>query len=168
VVDVVALGVIVVLAGLAVVVVEAHVPTAGILGLAGVLAAAAGIGLIIAGSGAALAVSVPVSAVLAVAGVLASAVVSRKVLAARAGEVRTGPTSMIGRTAAVRNWSDGQGQVVTDGTLWSARMGYGWEDPPPQPGQTVVVTEVDGLLLWVRRPHPWEVPPVWKPSSLSL
>lgn len=164
----VALGVIVVLAGLAVVVVEAHVPTAGILGLVGVLAAAAGFGVIIAGSGVALFVSVPVAAGLAVIGLAATAVVGRKILAARVGEVRTGPVSMIGRTAVVRTWSDGQGQVLADGTLWSARMGYGWEDPPPQSGQTLVVTEVDGLLLWVRRPHPWEVPPVWKPSSLSL
>lgn len=167
VVDVISLGVIVVLAGLAVLVIEAHASTAGVLGLAGVMAAAAGIGLMIAGSGAGLVLAVPVSIMLAVAGMAATVIMARKVLAARDEAVRTGPSSLIGATATVRTWSGDEGQVATDGTLWSARMSYGWEDPPPLPGQTVIVAELDGLTLSVRRPHPWEVAPVWVPSSLS-
>jgi len=165
---VIALGAVLVLAGLAVLVIEAHVSTAGVLGVAGVLAAAAGVGLIIAGFGAALVVAVPVAVVAACAGMVAIAVVAQKVIAARNQLVRVGPSALIGVTATVRTWSESEGQVAADGTLWRARVSWGWEDPPPVPGETVVVNELDGLTVSVRRPHPWEVAPVWVPSSLSL
>jgi membrane-bound ClpP family serine protease len=168
VIGVIALGVIVVLAGLAVLVVEAHVSTAGVLGLAGMMAVAAGIGLIIASSGAGLLLAVPVSIVLAITGAVATAIMARKILVARREALRTGPSSLIGTTATVRTWSGDEGQVATDGTLWRARMSYGWEHPLPVPGQMVIVAELDGLTLSVRRPHAWEVVPVWVPSSLSL
>jgi membrane-bound ClpP family serine protease len=163
-----ALGVIVVLAGLAVLVIEAHVPTAGVLGVAGVMAAAAGIGLIIAGSGAALVVAVPVAVAMAGIGVVAVAIVAHKVVVARHQLVRVGPSALIGTTATVRTWSGKEGQVAAEGTLWRAQVSWGWEDPPPAPDEIVVVNELDGLTVSVRRPHPWEVAPVWVPSSLSL
>jgi membrane-bound serine protease (ClpP class) len=168
VVDVIALGAVLVLAGLAVLVIEAHVSTAGVLGLAGVLAAAAGVGLIIADLGAALVFAVPVAVVAAFAGMVAIVVVAQKVIAARSQAARMGPDTLIGVTATVRTWSESEGQVAADGTLWRARVSWGWEDPPPALGETVVVNELDGLTVSVRRPHPWEVAPVWAPSSLSL
>lgn len=163
-----ALGTVLLLVGLSVLVLEAHVSTAGLLGGAGVMAAAAGMGLIIAALGATLVVAVPVSVVAAGAGLTALTVTAHKVLLARQQDVRTGPSCLIGATATVRTWSDTEGQVIADGTLWSARASWGWEDPPPAPGDTVVINELVGLTVSIRRPHPWEVPPVWVPSSLSL
>lgn len=162
-----ALGVIVGLAGLAVLVVEAHVSTAGVLGMAGVMAVAAGVGLVLVGSGAELVVALPVAVGFAAVGMVAVAIVARAVVAARHQSVRTGPERLIGVTATVRTWSAGEGQVVSAGTLWRARVSWGWEDPPPAPGETVVVNELDGLTLSIRRPDPWEVEPAWTPSSLS-
>lgn len=163
----VALGVVVVLAGLAVLLVEAHASTAGILGLAGVLAAAAGIGLMMAGVGAPLLVAVPIAAALALAGVVAAMRMARHVWVAHRRAVRTGPGALIGATATVRTWDGDEGQVAAAGTLWRARMTYGWEDAPPAPGQTVIVDELDGLTVSVHQPDEREVMPVWKPSSLS-
>lgn len=164
----IALGAIVILAGLVVLVVEAHISTGGVLGVAAVMAVAAGAGLIIAGSGAALLVAVPVSVVLAVGGLAVVAAVARKVLTARAEAVRTGPSSLLGTPATVRAWSGSEGQVAVDGTLWRARMGPGYEnDPPPVPGEVLIVEHLDGLTLSLHRRQSWEVGPSWPPSSLS-
>ena len=168
VVDVIALGTVLVLAGLAVLVIEAHVATGGLLGVAGVLAAAAGIGLIMAGLGAAPVVAVPVAVVVAAIGTAAIVIVAHKVIVARRQSFRVGPGALIGAPAVVRTWSKGQGQVAADGTLWSARVGEEWQDPPPAPGENVVVTKLDGLTVSIRRPFPQEVTPAWTPSSLSL
>jgi membrane-bound serine protease (ClpP class) len=168
VVDVIALGAVVVVVGLAVLVVEAHVSTAGILGLAGALAAVGGIGLILAGSGAGLLVAVPVSVVLGVACLVVGMVVTLKIRAARVEALRTGPETLIGVLGIVRTWSGDEGQVAADGTLWSARRSVLWSDPPPTPGEKVIINELAGLTVSVRRPYPWEVTPVWTPSSLSL
>jgi membrane-bound ClpP family serine protease len=162
------LGVVVVLVGLGVLVVEAHVTTAGVLGVPGTLATAAGVGMILAGSGAALWVTIPVAALLAIAGLLTLWVVAGKVVVAGNQELQTGPSALIGTRAVVSSWSGREGQVSAAGTLWSAEPAFGWEDPMPAVGDTVVIAEIDGLTLAVRRPRVWEVKPVWKPSSLSL
>ncbi|TWP33616.1 NfeD family protein [Leekyejoonella antrihumi] len=164
----VALGAVLVLVGLGVLVIEAHVSTAGVLAVAGVMAAAAGVGVIVAGSGAALFVAIPVSVVLALVGLVAILMVAREVVVARRQEIRTGPTALVGSVAKVSTWSGEEGQVATDGALWHALLAYGWEDPRPKPGDTVIVDQLEGLTVSVRRPHAWEVTPVWKPSSLSL
>lgn len=167
VVDVIAFGVVLVLVGLAVLVVEAHVSTAGLLAVPGVMAAAAGIGLILAGLGAALVIAVPVAVALAALGLVAVAIMAHKVVAARNQPIRLGPSALLGATATVRVWSGEEGQVVADGTLWRARATWDWEGPPPALGEAVVVDALDGLTVSIRRRYPWEVAPVWTPSSLS-
>lgn len=168
VVDVIALGAVLVLVGLVVLVIEAHVSTAGILGLAGAMSTVAGIGLMLAGSGVGLVIAIPVVVVLAVVAVGATLVIASKIRVARSEMVRTGPESLIGVLATVRTWSGDEGQVAADGTLWSARRSLLWNDPPPTPGERVIISELAGLTVSVRRPYPWEVAPVWTPSSLSL
>jgi membrane-bound serine protease (ClpP class) len=168
VVDVIALGAVVVVVGLALLVIEAHISTAGILGLAGALGTVGGIGLILAGSGAGLVVAIPVSAVLGIACLIVGTMVTHEIRAARVEAVRTGPETLIGALGTVRTWSGDEGQVAADGTLWSARRSVLWSDPPPTPGEKVIINELAGLTVSVRRPYPWEVAPVWTPSSLSL
>ena len=164
----VTLGVVAILVGMAVLVIEAHVPTAGVLGLAGVMAAAAGAGMVMAGAGASLFLAVPVAVVLALGGTGATLWMAREVFVAHRRAVRTGPRALIGTSATVRTWGEDQGQVAADGTLWHARMSYWSEGPEPAPGETVIVDELEGLTLSVHRPDPWEVMPTWKPSSPSL
>ncbi|GGB19227.1 hypothetical protein GCM10011492_06350 [Flexivirga endophytica] len=162
------LGVLLVLIGVAVVVVEAHVTTAGVLGVAGTLSTATGVGLILAATGAPLWVTIPVAALMAIAGLVTMLVIAREVIVAGSQELQTGPEALIGRKAVVKTWSGNAGRVMADGALWNAEPAFGWEEPMPVPGDTVIVTELDGLSVSVRRPHAWEVKPVWKPSSLSL
>jgi membrane-bound serine protease (ClpP class) len=162
------LGVLAVALGVAVLVVEAHVSTMGVLGVPGTLATAAGVGLILAGSGAPWWVTIPVAAVLAIAGLVTMLVIAREVVVASSQQIRSGPDALVGEKAVVRVWSGREGQVSAAGALWHAELAYGWEDPMPTVGDTVVVSEIDGLSMSVRRPHAWEVRPIWKPSSLSL
>lgn len=144
------LGAVVVLVGLVVVVIEAHASTGGVLAVAGVMAVAAGVGLIMAGSGAALVFTIPVAVLLAVLGVLGVMLMARKVVVAGKQSLRTGATALIGTVATVRTWSQEEGQVTADGTLWRAVLSGDWQDSRPVPGETVVVDTLDGLTMSVR------------------
>jgi membrane-bound serine protease (ClpP class) len=157
VVNVVALGAVIVVVGMIVLVIEAHVPTAGILGLAGVLGAAAGIGLIVAGAGAPLIVSLVIASVLALAGVGTFKRMAHRIRAAHRRMIRTGPAALIGAVATVRTWDGDEGQVSAAGTLWGARMSYGCQDPAPAPGERVIIDELDGLTVTVHKPDASEV-----------
>lgn len=144
------LGVVVVVLGLAVVVVEAHASTGGVLAVAGVMGVAAGAGLIMAGSGAPLVLAVPVAVLLAVLGLLGTLLMARKVIAAGNQEPLTGPSALVGAVATVRSWSQDEGQVSADGTLWRAVLSSDWQDSRPLPGESVVVETLDGLTMSVR------------------
>jgi len=168
VIDMLVLGVLAIALGVGVLVVEAHVSTAGVLGIPGTLSVAAGVGLILAGSGAPWWLTIPVAALLAIGGLVAMLVIAREVVVASTQEIRSGPDALVGEKGVIQSWSGREGQVSVAGALWHAELAYGWEDPMPAPGQTVVVSEIDGLSIAVRRPNPWEVRPIWKPSSLSL
>ncbi|MDN5764378.1 MAG: hypothetical protein L0H96_00895 [Humibacillus sp.] len=146
----VVLGLVVVLVGLAVVVIEAHASTGGVLGVAGVLAFAAGIGLIMSGSGAPPVVTIPVAVLLAVAGLLGVMLMARKVVQARKQAPRVGPTALIGTVATVSTWNQQEGQVTADGALWRAVLSGDWHDSRPVPGETVAVDALDGLTMSVR------------------
>ncbi len=163
----VVVGAVVVLAGLAVLVAEAHASTGGVLGAGGVLATAAGVGLMLAGTGVTLFITVPVAVLLAFAGLIATLMVVGEVAVARRRPIQAGPDTLAGTTATVQTWAGEQGQVAAEGTLWSARLAYGWEDPAPDVGEVVVIDRLDGLRVTIRRPTPWEVTPRWKPSSPS-
>src|SRR4051812_17329623 len=144
--------------GLALAVVEAHVPSYGILGAAGLAAVLAAIALsVTAGGGGlvlALAVTLPVAAG---AGALGTVVV-RKGLATRHQRVHTGAEGLIGHVGVVRRPLDPLGHVVVDGELWRARRSWAEEDEPvPAEGDPVVVDRVHGLTLSVRRAEVWEI-----------
>lgn len=168
VVNVAVIGLLLVLAGLVLLVIEAHITAFGAFGTAGVVASATGVGLIVVGAGAPVAVAISTAIVLAILGALILVFVGRKVMASRRQEVKSGPERLVGIHAVVRDWTGDDGWVAADGALWSANTSFGWEDPPPQTGDVVIVNQLDGLTLSIRRPHAWEMEPVWKPSELSL
>ncbi|MCJ0906601.1 NfeD family protein [Rhodococcus sp. ARC_M6] len=151
------LGVVALLLGVLLIVVEAHAPTAGVLGGLGALIFAAGVWLLFTSGDAGQLIAIPVTAGVAVAGLGVAAVASRKVLTARHSPVRTGVQSLIGSDATVRSWAGSHGQVEMAGELWRARMEFGYEeDPAPTMGESVVVERIRGLTLSVRRREPWE------------
>jgi membrane-bound ClpP family serine protease len=146
------------IAGLALLVAEAHLPTYGALGVAGVGALGGGIVLAVMESGGSLALALsltlPIVAVALALGVLAV----RKALEAGRRRARCGADGLIGHVGVVRMPLDPLGHVVVDGELWRARRSWADEDePPPAAGEPVVVDRVQGLTLSVRRAEEWEV-----------
>jgi membrane-bound serine protease (ClpP class) len=124
--------------------VEAAVPTGGLVGLCG-------IGALVA-SGIILEVPWPVIVVVVLAIVAFGAFISRKVLRAQKQDrVLTGWEELIGSVGEVRVPLDPIGQVFVEGALWRARLD---DDAEPVPaGTRVRVREVDGLTLLVE-PEP--------------
>jgi len=146
--------------GLALMVAEAHLPTLGLLGAAGVASVGAGIALAVteAGGGVALALAVTVPLVAGAAGV--GWIATRKALSAQRRRARCGSEGIVGHVGVVRRPLDPLGQIAVDGELWRARLSWmddGEDAPPPAEGEPVVVDAVQGLTLSVRRAEVWEL-----------
>jgi membrane-bound serine protease (ClpP class) len=149
------IGVALVLVGVALLVAEAHVP-GGVLGTLGGVVLAGGLALAVAGAGAGLALVV--TAVLAAAAVsgLWLAVATRKALATRRLRVSSGREALSGQLGVVRSWGAGGGQVLVDGALWRARPSWPDDALELAVGDPIVVEQVNGLTLGVRRAEEWE------------
>jgi membrane-bound serine protease (ClpP class) len=151
-------GLLLLVTGAGLVVAEAHLPSHGALGVAGVTALVAGAIFAIAGAGAGLAVAIPIAAILAAASTGLLAVVARKAVTARHGRVRAGSEALVGRIGVLQSWSETEGCVFLEGSLWRARPS--WPDEERNglhEGDRVVVERVSGLTLAVRPAEEWEV-----------
>ena len=144
--------------GLALLVAEAHLPTFGVVGGAGVAALVAGIVLAVVGAGGSLVLAVAVSLPVAIGAVALGVLAIGRVRVSARRRARCGAEGLVGRLGVVRRRLDPEGRVVVDGALWSARRSWAEEDdPPPAEGEAVVVDGIDGLTLRVRRAEVWEV-----------
>jgi membrane-bound ClpP family serine protease len=144
--------------GLGFLVAEAHLPSYGALGTAGVGALATGIILAITQSGGSIALALALTIPLALTAMGLGAVAARKALSVRRRPARCGAEGLVGHVGVVRRRLDPQGHVLVDGELWRARRSWADEDePPPGEGEPVVVDRVQGLTLSVRRAELWEV-----------
>jgi membrane-bound serine protease (ClpP class) len=152
-----ALGIVLLLSGLALVVAEAHVPS-GVLGAAGAVVLVAGVAVLATAIGANPMVAVPVGAGLLLAAGAWGVLAARSVSATRRARVRSGPEALSGRVGVVRAWSEPDGQVYVDGELWRARHSWGAdEEADLHEGDAVVVERLAGLTLCVRRAEEWEL-----------
>ncbi|MGH2961076.1 MAG: NfeD family protein [Solirubrobacterales bacterium] len=140
-------GILLLVAGVALIVAEAHVPS-GLLGAAGVGSLVAAGLLLYNTDSDALGVSPPVviAAGLLLGGFMAFAV-QRTVLAHRR-PVMTGSEEMVGAVGEVRGALDPVGQVFVEGALWRARAAG--DGRSIGRGYRVRVESVDGLTLIVR------------------
>lgn len=141
-----AVGVALLVLAFALIIAEAHLPTGGLLGLAGIAAMIGG-GLLLfdpgdGGPTVSPLVAVPVALVLGGGTIF----VAQRVLAARHREVSTGEEELLGSTARVRTAIDPIGQVFVEGALWRARAADG---NPIEAGAAVTVEAIDGLTLIV-------------------
>jgi membrane-bound ClpP family serine protease len=156
-----ALGVSLLCVGAVLILLEAHVPTLGVLGGPGVVALAVGAVLAVLGLGGGVLIGVLSGLILAGAagGVLVLSV--GKGIAVRRRGVRTGPAAMIGRLGVVRSWDETGGRVLVDGALWRACRSLLDDEAAPEaelhPGDKVVVDHLDGLTVGVRRAEEWEL-----------
>ncbi len=155
-----ALGVSLLVVGALVILLEAHVPSMGLLGGPGVLLLVLGSVLAILGLGGGIAVVVVTALALGAVGGATVLVSVRKGLAVRRRRIRTGGEGMIGHLGIVRAWEKSSGKVLVDGALWQARLSWP-DDEDPQPklhtGDSIVVERLNGLTLCVRRAEEWEL-----------
>jgi membrane-bound ClpP family serine protease len=156
--DMSALGAVLVVLGAALVVAEAHVPSHGALGTGAAAALTAGVVLALSGAGVPSGAVVAAGAAVALVGFALAWLLLVRSLTARRLAVRSGPRTLVGRTATVRSVPAPLGQVQIDGALWRARL---WEldegGPSLAEGSAVVVESVDGLTLTVRPAEEWEM-----------
>jgi membrane-bound serine protease (ClpP class) len=147
-----ALIVVLVVIGASLMIAEAHVASYGLLGLSGLAAFALAAVLAVGAAGGSvllgLAVVVPAAAV--GGGLLA--VAAGKALAVRRRRPRTGAEGLIGTIGVMRG-----DDVVVRGERWRARRSLLDDEPVPHDGEPVVVEQVQGLTLSVRRAEEWEV-----------
>jgi membrane-bound serine protease (ClpP class) len=146
------LGLVLIAIGLVLLLVEAHASAAGVLATLGALSAAAGVALAAVAGGVALLVAIPLAVAGAGAAVAVVLLAVPRVEAALGAPVQAGPERLLGTGAVVRNWRGDQGQVEADGTLWWARLpAVGAAASVPVPGETLIVEDIHGLTLVVRR-----------------
>ena len=153
-----ALAVALLVTGAVLLVAEAHLTSYGVFGIAGTLALVAGGVIAVAEAGGsvvlALALALPVAAGVAALVLIAA----RKALAARRLRPRSGAAGLIGRVGVVRHAPAPVGDVLVEGELWRARTSWA-EEPALCEGEHVVIEQVHGLTLAVRRAEEWEVLP---------
>jgi len=111
-----------------------------------------------AASGAHLALAFVLAVPIVLLSITIGVVCVRKVLTVSRRRARGGAEGLIGHVGVVRRPLDPVGQVAIDGELWRARSCWSEEDEPaPGEGDPVVVNQVLGLTLSVRRAEVWEV-----------
>lgn len=153
-----ALGVSLLLVGAIVILVEAHVPSLGVLGGPGVVALGVGAVLAVSGLGGGIALGLVAALVLVATGMGALVFSLRKGNAARRRRVRTGAEGLIGHLGVVRSWEEQTGRVLVDGALWRARQSPS-DDPTSElrEGDPIVVERLTGLTLSIRPAEEWEL-----------
>jgi membrane-bound serine protease (ClpP class) len=137
-------GLALILLGVALLIVDLHAPTHGVLTVGGVISLLFGLALLFQNEPAAYRVNLWL--IIGIGGAIAIfwTFATGKALAARRLPVETGVQNMIGQTAEVR----GPGLVFVDGALWQAHAA---DDSELVPGEHVRVEAVDGLQLTVGR-----------------
>jgi membrane-bound serine protease (ClpP class) len=150
------LGIGLLVAGTALLILEAHVTSYGILGVAGLVAMVGGAALAIDAAGGGLIAVVATAVTLGLVGGALLLAAARRVAAVARGRARTGAEALVGRVGVVRAVPAPLGQVFVDGALWRARPLLE-EGEALQTGDPVVVERVTGLTLAVRRAEEWEL-----------
>jgi membrane-bound serine protease (ClpP class) len=145
--------------GAVLLVAEAHLASYGVLGVLGVLALVAGGVLAVGEAGGSVALALALALPVAVALVVLVVVAGRKSFALRRRQPKGGAAGLIGRVGVVRRAPAPIGAVLVEGELWRARNSWADDEPVLREGEHVVVEQVHGLTLAVRRAEEWEVLP---------
>jgi membrane-bound ClpP family serine protease len=153
-----ALAVALMVTGALLLVAEAHLASYGLLGVAGTLALLGGGVLAVSEAGGSVVLAIALAVPVAVGLVTLMVVAGHKSLALRRRRPRSGPDALIGRVGVVRHAPAPVGDVMVEGELWRARTSWA-DEPALREGEHVVIEQVHGLTLAVRRAEEWEVLP---------
>jgi membrane-bound serine protease (ClpP class) len=156
----VALGIVLLVVGAILVLVEAHAPTAGVVGGLAVVALVVGSAALLSAAGAP-GLLVLILALLALgAGTYAVLLLGRTVVRGRRLRPRTGAEALVGHVGVLRRASSPGCRVFVDGALWRAEPDWQHaeqERDALRVGDRVVVERVHGLTLCVRKAEDWEL-----------
>ena len=148
-----ALAVALMVTGALLLVAEAHAASYGILGAVGLVALGVGGLLAIDEAGGSVVLGLAIFLPIAIGLVALMVVAGHKSLALRRRRPKGGADGLIGRIGVMRH-----GDVVVEGELWRARNTWA-DEPALREGEQVVIEQVHGLTLAVRRAEEWEVLP---------
>jgi membrane-bound serine protease (ClpP class) len=152
------LGIGLLLAGVVLLVAEAHIAAGGLLGTLGVAAAVGGTVVAVDGAGGGVVLGLVLAALVALMGGGALLLAARAVGRSTARLARGGRDPLIGARGRAREpFGDDGGRVLVEGELWQAHNAD--PDEPVVAGDPIVVERIDGLTLTVRRAEPWELHP---------
>jgi membrane-bound ClpP family serine protease len=149
-------GIVLLLAGAALLVAEAHLPTYGVLGVAGLASLVAGGVVAVDASGGGPVLVLVVGLLLALVAGVALAAVVRGAAAVARRPARTGGEGIVGHVGVVRHELEPVGQVFVDGALWRARLSPIENGDRLDARDAIVVERVSGLTLAVRKAEEWE------------
>lgn len=135
-------GIALIIVGIALLVIDAHVVTHGVLTVGGLISLAVGFSTLFNGSSGSGTTSVPLIVTITVLLGAAWALAIGKAVAARRQPVRVGPQEIVGMEGVVREG----GLVFVHGELWRVHS-----PEPLAPGQRVRVDALNGLTLDVHR-----------------
>lgn len=152
------LGIVLLVVGTALVIAEAHVVSYGVLGVSGLAAMVLGAALAVDGAGGGLALVLVIALTLGLTGAAMLFAVIRRVAVVARRRAHTGAEGLVGRVGVVRSPPAPLGQVFVGGELWRARPSLG-EQEALRAGDPVVIEQVSGLTLAVRRAEEWELEP---------
>ena len=152
-----ALGLALVVVALALLLVEAHLSTGGLIGACASVAAVGGVVLLLLAAGAGAVVVLIVALCAAAASVSLLLLVRRRVLSPLRVRPRTGREALVGHVGVVRCSDGAEAQVFLDGSLWRAEPSPIHHETELHNGDRVVVERVNGLTLCVRKAEEWEL-----------
>ena len=144
-------GIVLVLLGVALLLVDLHAVTHGVLTVAGLVSLGFGMALLFQNEPTGFQVNTWLVVVIAVALAALWAFVLGKGFAARRRPAKGGRASMIGLHGVAR----GSGVVAVNGEIWTAHQA---NDEPLAPGEEVVVEDIEGGLTLLVRPARVHVP----------
>lgn len=137
-----------VLLAFALIVIEAHVPSFGVLGVAAIIALLAGGSLIVEQGGLfGIPLDWPVFLGIAVAMMVILVITSRLVVKSIKKKMITGTEAMIGADAHILEWDGIRGRVMIQGEPWHAITVHPHNF---QEGDVVTVSAIDDLTLHIR------------------
>ncbi len=139
------LGLLLIIAAVALLIAEFFVTSFGLLTVAGIAAFIGGVRLLFDTAGTqGVHVSIGLIVVLVAILLFFALFVGRLIVKDHRRKPAVGLTSIVGETGTVMRWQDGKGKVYLHGEIWNARS-----DAPLKKDDEIVATAVDGMLLTV-------------------
>lgn len=153
------LGLVLILAAVALLLAEAHISTGGLMAACAGTAAVAGLVLLLVAAGAGTGTVLVVALCAAAAAVSLLLFARRRILLPLRARPRTGREALVGHVGVVRADGGPAPEVFLDGALWRAEPSPIHHETELHDGERVVVESVNGLTLRVRKAEQWELNP---------